>query len=359
MLAWGRFIFTRFASALVTLFIITAILYAIVMMTPPETRAELYMSRGGGNPYQVSEEQRRLLIEHIIERYGLNDPYPVQYARWLINLVQGQWGYSNALSANVLDFLLERTPITVELMIYSLLFLIPFGLVSGAIAGWRRNRPPDILFRLSAFTATYFPPFILALIFLSVFYVSLHWFPTGRLGDAATWVRNSPGFTAYTGLLTIDGLLNGHFEVSIDAARHLVLPVLTLSLIHWATLGRVVRASTIDELQKEYILAAKSRGLSDWAILWRHSFPNVISPALASSALSAASLITGVFIVERLYNLHGVSDMVVNGLLYVADAPTALGYTLYNVIAVQIIMLALDILRGVVDPRTREGWITQ
>ncbi len=357
MLSWARFIFTRFASALVSLFVITAILYAIVMMTPPETRAELYMSRGGGN--QVSEEQRRLLIEHIIERFGLNDPYPVQYGRWLINLAQGQWGYSNSLSADVLEFLRERTPVTAELTIYALLFLIPFGLVSGAIAGWRRNRPPDMLFRLSAFTASSFPPFVLSLIFLAIFYVRLHWFPTGRLGDAATWIHNSPGFISYTGLLTVDGLLNGHIDVSLDAARHLVLPVLTVSLIHWATLGRMVRASTIDESQKEYVLAAKSRGLSDWALLWRHSFPNVISPALASSALSATALITGVFIVERLYDFHGVSDMGVNGLLFFVDAPAAMGYTLFSVIAVLLIMLVMDILRGVVDPRNRGGWETQ
>ena len=357
MLPWARYISTRIVSALITLLIITAILYAIVMMTPAETRAELYIPRGA-NLIHLTDQQLHQYIQHIIQVNGLDDPYPVQYGRWLVNLVQGQWGYSYNLSAYVLDYLLQRTPITAELTFYSLLFLIPFGLIGGAISGWNRNQPADFGYRIAAYTAMTFPPFILALVLLTIFYVGLHWFPPERLGTAAGMVFNSSSFVHYTGLVTIDGLLNGRADVSLDALRHLVLPVLTLSLVHWATLSRIVRASAIDELQKEYILAAKSRGLSDRVLLWRHLFPNVVAPALASSALSAAALLTGVFIVERIFNFHGISEIAVNGLLVVADAPAALGYTIYNVIVVLLIMFVMDILRAVVDPRARNEWTT-
>ncbi len=358
MSSFLRFLAFRLLSALTTLILITAALYAIMMMTPPEVRAELYIPKGL-DVNRMSEAQYKSYIEKLIQRYGLDDPYPVQYVRWAANLVQGEWGYSPTMGQYVLGSLLARTPVTVELTLYSLLVFIPAGIFFGVIAGWRRGQAPDYVFRFAAFIAATIPIFILAIVLMAIFYVGLHWFPPERLGNDANALVNSPAFVHFTGLLTLDSLLNNRPEVFADAVRHLVLPVLTLSLFHWATLGRVVRVTMIDELQKEYVITARSHGLSEWQIIWRHPFPNVISPALANSALSAASLITGVFVVERIYNFHGMSEIVVNGLLVVQDAPAALGFTLYNVLAVLLIMLILDILGGVVDPRTRERWSAQ
>lgn len=352
MRSFLRFFANRIFSTLITLIVITAILYGIMMMTPPEVRAELYIPKNA----HLTELQMQNYIAHIIKIYGLADPYPVQYFRWVSNLLQGNWGYSLMMSEFILDSLLARTPVTAELTLYSLLFMIPLGILNGVISGWKRAQAADYIFRFFAFIAASIPLFILSLVLISIFYVGLHWFPPERLGITTNALVNSAAFQNYTGLLTLDGFLNNRPEVSIDAARHLVLPVLTLSLMHWASLGRTVRMAMIEELQKEYVIAARARGLSDWQVIWRHPYPNVISLALAHSALSAASLITGVFVVERIYNFHGVSEIVINGLLSVQDAPAALGYTLYNVIVVLLIMIILDLLRGVVDPRTRENW---
>jgi peptide/nickel transport system permease protein len=199
MLSLARFLFSRLLSTLLTLIVITAILYAIIMMTPAETRAELYIPRGA-NMERLSEQQKQAYINRIIQRYRLNDPYPLQYLRWIANLAQGQWGYSQTMSAFVLDSLMARTPVTAELTLYSLLFLIPLGLVSGAIAGWNRNRIPDDIFRASAFVAASLPSFVLSLVLMSIFYVGLHWFPPERLGTAANMLVNSPDFISYTGL---------------------------------------------------------------------------------------------------------------------------------------------------------------
>jgi peptide/nickel transport system permease protein len=355
MISFLRFILGRLLIAFMTLFFITAILYGIVMMTPPETRAELYIH---ANLDRLSDQKRQEYVQKIIHQYGLNDPYPVQYFRWIANLAKGEWGYSPTMNENVLSSLLSRTPVTAELTLYSLLLLIPLGLLIGAVAGWNRNERSDYAFRATAFVGSSLPTFVLALVMIAIFYIGLHWFPPDRLGYQASQVVRSPGFIPLTGLLTIDGLLNGHSDVSLDAARHLVLPVITLSMFHWATLGRMVRATMIEEKQKDYVTAAKARGLSDRAILWRHPFPNTVAPALTSSALSAAALVTGVFVVERIYNFHGVSELVLN-LLAIPDAPATLGFALYNVITVLLIMLLLDIIRGIVDPRAREGWVAQ
>jgi peptide/nickel transport system permease protein len=234
---------------------------------------------------------------------------------------------------------------------------IPLGLVSGVLAGWKKDEKGDNRFRSTAFIATSLPPFVLALILISVFYVGLRWFPPERLGIRLAQEVRSPEFEMFTGLMTVDGLLNGRSDISLDALRHLVLPVITLSLLHWATLGRVMRASVIEESYKDYVVAGKAHGLKEKTIVWKHIFRNSLSPALTSSALAAASLFTGVFIVEVIYNFKGVSDVVVESTLDVPDAPAVLGFAVYSVTIVLLLMLALDIIQALLDPRVREGML--
>ena len=349
-----RFTFSRLLSIPVTLLIITATLYGFVMLTPPETRAMLWFPETNR---PMTEEQMQRLIEKIIEQHHLRDPYPMQYADWLSNLIQGKWGYSPTLKENVLQGLIRRTPVTAELTIYSILLFIPLGLLSGVIAGWKQNRAADHQFRLTAFTATSIPPFIFAIVLMAIFYVILHWFPPERLGSLLSLDINAPEWHNFTGLLTIDGFLNGRPDISLDAARHLVLPVLTLCLVHWATLGRVTRAAMIEELQKEYIVAGKARGINNRKLVWRHAFRNTLTPALASSALSAASLFTGVFVVEIIFNFKGVSNMVVSTVFGPPDAQSILGFAIYSVLIVLVIMFILDIIQAIFDPRIREGMV--
>jgi peptide/nickel transport system permease protein len=256
------------------------------------------------------------------------------------------------LDQDVLQALLDRTPATAELTLYSLLLLIPLGLVNGVMAGWKQGSLADRGFRLVAYVATSIPPFILGLVLLSIFYVGLHWFPPGRLGTASS--IDARTLKTFTGLLTIDSLLNGRPDISLEALRHLALPVITLSLIHWATLGRVTRAAMIEELNKDYIVAARSRGLSPRSITWRHAFLNAAPPALTSTALSAASLVTGVFVVEVVFAFPGVSKLIVRTMSVTPDAPMAMGFAVYSVLVVLLMMLILDILQVIVSPWVRE-----
>jgi peptide/nickel transport system permease protein len=250
--------------------------------------------------------------------------------------------------------LLERTPATAELTIYSLLLLIPLGLINGVVSGYRQGHLADRGFRLFAYVATSIPPFILGLVLLSIFYVGLHWFPPDRLGIVTGLDLNSSNFKSFTGLLTIDGFLNGHPEISFEALRHLVLPVVTLSLAHWATLGRVTRASMIEELNKEYVVAARARGLLNRTVIWRHAFLNAAPPALASTALSAASVVTGVFVVEAVFSFPGVSELITKTMSFTPDAPMAMGFAVYSVIVVLLLMFILDVLQAIINPHLRE-----
>jgi ABC-type dipeptide/oligopeptide/nickel transport system permease component len=349
-----QFLARRLIAIPITIIVVTLILYGVAALAPPEVRAKLYWPRNVSEEWMAlnKPEEVQLLNQRIIEQYGLDDPFPVQYIRWLSKLLQGDWGSSLAVN-DVLAALLQRTPATVELTLYSVLLLIPLGLASGVTAGWRKDRLSDHGFRFLAFVATSTPPFILALILLTAFYVGLHWFPPGRLSARMTAMSS---FKNYTGLLTVDGLLNGRVDMSLDAVRHLVLPVITLSLAHWATLGRVTRAAMIEELGQQYVTAARSRGLSMREVVWRHAFRNAILPGLNSSAVSVATLVTGVFVVETVFDLHGVSELIVVAVAQL-DLPLTLGFTVYSVLVVLPLMLVLDVLQAVVDPRIREGGV--
>lgn len=351
-----KFALRRLLAIPITLILVTAVLYAIIMLAPPEERAMLYWPPNTRNdlPAHIAEAK----LQQIIAENGLNDSYPRQYWHWISGLARGDWGFSPVVNDEVLSVLLNRTPVTAELTLYSILFLIPLGLISGVIAGWRQGGRFDTQFRLAAFAATSIPPFILGLFLLSIFYIGLNWFPPGRTGILELSIKSRTTFQPITGLLTIDGLLNGRFDVTIDAFRHLVLPVFTLSLVHWATLGRVTRAAIISEKGKDYITAAYARGLVPRAVIWRHALRNALLPALTSTMLSAASLLTSVFVVEKIFNLKGLSELITWGMNGTPDAPLALGFAVYSVLLVMPLMLALDFIKAGIDPRVRESEYT-
>lgn len=348
-----QFVIRRLAAIPISLVIITMVLYAGVMLTPVEARASLYFPPNM-NP-NMTEEQFRRFQESIIRRYHLRDPYLVQYGYWVQSLFDGTWGHSPTLNEPVLPALLRRTPVTLELALYSLLFLVPLGLISGVLAGWRRSGVFDRVFRSLAFLGTSTPSFILAMVLLSVFYINLGWFAPQRLGVMYGLEVNSDTFRNFTGMLTIDSVLNGRWDIFVDTWRHLVMPVFTLSLYHWATLGRISRSTTIGERNKEYILSARARGLNEQRVIWRHAFRNMLSPSITSIALSATSIVTGVFVAEIIYNFKGVSAVIVSAMGGVPDAPAALGFAVYSAIAVLTLMFVLDVLLAIVDPRVREG----
>jgi ABC-type dipeptide/oligopeptide/nickel transport system permease component len=349
-----KYIARRLLIVPLTLLIITLTLYAFAMLAPVEQRAQLYWP-SNLNPDQLTAAQEQKIIERIIAEQGLNDPFPVQYLNWLGNMLRGEWGWSPNLRVQVLPYLQRRLPVTLEVALFAVLLFIPLGIVSGVVASRHHRGRVDHGFRASAFVATSIPPFILGLMMISVFYVGLRWFAPGRLSaDIEVFVRSS-AFHTYTGLLTIDGLLNGRLDVTKDALLHLVMPVVVVAALPWATVARVTRAGMIEESGKDYAVAAQARGISQRAIVWRHTLRNTLSPVLTASALSAATLVTGIYVVEIIFNLKGVSEMITGAARFTAlDVAAALGFAVYSVLLVLVIMLLLDILQAVVDPRLRE-----
>jgi ABC-type dipeptide/oligopeptide/nickel transport system permease component len=348
MIGFLGYLIRRVIAMPITLFIISVIIYGIAFLTPPETRAQLYMPAGGkGDPEH--------LIQRIIEEQGLRDSFPVQYARWFSDIMHGDWGWSPTMGDGVLPSLTSRLPATAELTLYSVLLLVPMGLVAGVVAGSRADGPSDRAFRAVAYSATSVPAFVLGLVMISVLYAGLHWFPPGRLDPVMALDVRSQGFTHYTWLLTIDGVLNGRLDITLDAARRLVLPVIALALGYWATLGRLTRVSMMEALQQDYVTFARALGVSERKILWRYALKNAIIPPLANTALSAASLITGVYVIEAVFNYPGISEVIRRGMGLTPDVSLALGFSIFSVFLVLPIMFMLDIVQAAADPRMRGG----
>jgi peptide/nickel transport system permease protein len=350
-----RFLLLRLLLVPLTLLVVTVTLMALLTAVPPEVRAFLYLPyRIQDRAIEMSMDELRQATEPYIQKYHLEDPFPVQYAYWVVSVFTHGGGYSASVKGDVFEALLRRTPVTVELTLYSLLLFIPLGVMSGLRAGWRKGGLLDLRFRTAAYVASSLPPFIIALVLLGIFYSFLGWFPPGRLGTAISQEVLAPDFHHFTGLMTIDSLLNRRLDIFVDSLRHLVLPVVTLSLVHWATLGRIVRSTIINERRKEYLTAARARGIPERRLQWRHALRNVLAPALSSSALAAASLLTGVFMIEIIFNLKGVADLVVHGTASGLDMPIAMGFSVYSVSIVLVVMFVLDVLRAILDPRSRE-----
>lgn len=353
MSIFRRFSFT-ILRAVITLVLITAALYATVMLTPPETLASLYMPQRTSP--RMTEEMYQDLLESMIEKYHLDDPFPVQYFFWAGKLLKGDWGYSPNLQEDVFVGLVRRLPATLELTLFAMLIYLPLGLLSGVLSGTRKKSVVDRLFRIAAFVATSLTPMILSIIMMIVFYISLRWFAPGRLSSAYAPLAVAESFRSYTGFLTIDGMLNKNPKLTLDALRHLAMPALTIAFAQWGILGRITRATIIEENQRDYITAGRARGLRERTLAWRYALGNAAAPVLTHTMLSAASLMTNVFIVEIIFNYPGLSSIGVKTLAFIPDASSAMGFAIFSTILVLIITTSLDFLKVVIDPRLREDY---
>jgi peptide/nickel transport system permease protein len=148
--------------------------------------------------------------------------------------------------------------------------------------------------------------------------------------------------------------LNGRLDVTWDAIRHLILPVISLGLLNWAVLARIARVSTMEEFHKEHIIAAKARGIPENRLVNKHILRNIISPSLTSSALGATTLFTGAIVIEHTFSLKGISSLM-ESINAIPDVTSVMGFAVFCILCVLGIMFILDVVQAIVDPRIRDG----
>lgn len=343
------YILRRLLTLPLMILLVTAVIFLLTLRLPVEQRAAAYLPSGRQGKTEAQEQR---VMEITIEKYGLDQPPLIQYTRWLQHLIQGDWGYSPTWRQPVLEGLRERVPATLELTFFAMVPAIFFALVLGELGGKYKGSLPDHLIRGTAFVGWAFPSFILGLMLMNVLYAWLGWFPPERLSSWAGPIVTAETFHTYTGLYTVDALLNGNFEVCVDALRHLVLPGITLAAVQWALLTRITRDSVLEVLQEDYITTARAKGVRGPKILSVHARPNSILPVISTTGVAMSLFLSNIVVIEVLFSFNGVGRWAVKA-IQSADIPAVIGFTLFSCSVTLITSLTADILYAVIDPRVR------
>jgi peptide/nickel transport system permease protein len=346
---------------------ITFIIFLCLEPLGPFQRVTLFINvspetfgRGG----KLTQEQ----LQRLIEKHGLNDPAPVQYARWIYGVIgrptfdtafpyvhfhTPELGWSKISQKPVINALVERMPATIELAMYAVIPIVFIAIWLGVLSAVHHNRPLDHVTRVVAITGFSLPTFVFGIFLLMFFYGILQWFPPGRMSFWAQQIINdSAQFTRHTGMNTLDALLNWRFDILGDAFKHLILPIVTLAYLNWALLLRITRSSMLETLRQDYVTTARAKGLPENIVIYKHARRNALIPVTTISAGIVAGLIGGVVITETIFNYNGIGIFALDATLRF-DIPSVLGVALFGTTLIVLTNLVVDILYALIDPRVR------
>jgi peptide/nickel transport system permease protein len=266
----------------------------------------------------------------------------------------GNLGWSLVASRPVGEAFWNYFPVTLEMNLFAAPIVIIFGIWLGTISGIHRDTWIDHTTRILAIVGWSLPTFLFALVLLMIFYGYVQILSPGVLADHLTmFIMDNPDkFTSYTGLLTIDGILNGRFDVTLDALGHLVLPILTYVIVVVALNMRVMRSGMIEELSKEYIITARAKGADKKTVHLKHARRNALLPVVTVAGQLVAMSMEGSIAVEVVYNRHGIGWWLAESAIQL-DIPVLLCICLFMGVVFVITNLILDILYAYIDPRIR------
>jgi peptide/nickel transport system permease protein len=267
-------------------------------------------------------------------------------------VLRGDLGYSRTGRQMVKDLIAQRLPATVELALWSAVPIIGGGIWLGVISALNHNKLADQVIRVFTTLGWSFPTFVFGLLMILIFYAKLQWFPPGRLSDEFNMVVMSPDFNRYTNMNTIDGLLNFRLDVFWDALRHLILPIVTLSYVIWARILRVTRSSMLETLRQDYMRTARSKGLAEKTVIYRHAFRNALLPVVTIGGMMVVGLLNGVVVAEVIFNYPGMGSAAARAAGSL-DALAVLGFVLFGGIVLLVSNLVVDVMYAFLDPRIR------
>jgi len=329
----------RLLTSAVTLFGVVTVTFVLARVVPSNPAA-----------VYIGPLARPAEIARVTKQLGLDRPLPVQYARYLRNLAEGDWGTSLATKEPVLGGIATRLPATLELIVSAMALAILLGIPLGVIAARFPARAPDVLVRVGSVFGISMPVFWLGLLLQALFSGKLGLLPaTSRLSLETSVLHPIPHLT---GFAIFDALVGGDWSGLRDAATHLILPALTLAAYPIGLVARMTRASMLEVLGQDYIRTARTFGLGERKIVWHLALRNAFPPTLTIIGLSFAYLLTGTFFVELVYDWPGIGQFATNALLNL-DYPVIMGITLFGAIGFLSTNLLVDVLQARLDPRVR------
>jgi len=340
-----NYIIRRLLLLIVVLFGVTLIIFALLTLFTPEQRASAFVR----DIKQLSD------INSIIRTYGLDKPVYIQYINWLKQIFRGNFGWSTTVSRTVNEAFRFFFPNTLELALFSAPVIILVGIWLGSLSAVHRDKPIDHFTRVLAIVGWSLPTFWFGLVLLMIFYGYFRGlFPPEALSYEAQTFVDSANFIRYTRINTLDALLNGQLWIFVDALRHLVLPVITLTVVQIALVMRIMRSSMLEALSKEYVLTARAKGASWKTVIKKHARRNALIPVVTVSGWLFATLMAGVVITETIFNRKGLGWWWARAATQL-DIPAVLMAVLFNGIVFVITNLIVDILYAYIDPRVRLG----
>jgi peptide/nickel transport system permease protein len=349
-------------------FIIRRILLAIPVIFGVVT-ITWFLSYVVGNPLSMwmTERTPDTARAGIIRAHGLDQPLVIQYFIYLANLIKGDWGisYSTGGDQPVLDVIVHRFPATVELSIFAMIFAVGLGIPLGILSATKKDKPVDHVTRVISLAGVSMPIFWFGLLLKYVLFyqlaiMGLPHLPGDSRYDNELWkavLGNNIGYdytTSITGFMLVDSLLYGSPMLFGDAVLHLVMPGFCLGYLTLAVVSRMMRSSMLEVLKEDYITLAKSKGLTDRIVIYRHALRNALIPTVTVIGLAFGGLLSGAVLTESIFSWPGVGRWATRAILN-SDMAAIIGFTLLVALVFVIANLIVDIAYGALDPRIRFG----
>ena len=334
---WGKLVWREISTVAITIFGLLLITFVIARVIPIDPVLAIVGDNAKPDVYDAARAS-----------LGLDKPLWQQFAVYVGKVFSGDLGKSVLTSNFVTDDIKRVFPATLELATLGTLIGVTLGIPLGVLAAVFQGRWPDQVARVLGLFGYSIPVFWIGLMGLLLFYAKLGWVGgPGRIG-----VAYQDFVDPVTGVLLIDAAMQGEWEAFRDAWSHLVLPSAVLGLFSLAYISRMTRSFMINELQQQYVVAARVKGMSEFRVIWRHALRNAFVPLVTVIALSYAQLLEGSVLTETIFAWPGLGRYITNSLLN-ADMNAVLGGTLVVGAVFIGVNLLSDILGRLVDPRTR------
>lgn len=310
-----RYLFQRLLSVIPILLVVSVVVFFLVHITP-------------GDPATVilGDEATDAERQDLREQLGLDQPVYTQFFNWLGGAVQGDLGDSFFMNISVVEAFMQHIQPTISLAIFAQIIAIIISVSMGILAAKKRGTILDAAVMGTSLLGISIPSFLLGMILVLVFAVQLQWLPVA-------------GFQP----------INAGF---LEHIRYLILPAFALGVMQAALIARMTRSSMLDVLNNGYIKTAKAKGLNERVVLFKHAFRNAFIPILTVLGESFGTLITGAAVIETVFNIPGIGQLIVNSIER-RDLTVIQGTVLLITVTYVVINLIVDLLYGYVDPRVR------
>jgi peptide/nickel transport system permease protein len=297
----------RVAAAVLILLGVSVVTFALLYILPADPARQI-----------AGRAATAETVASIRAQLGLDQPFIVQYGRYLSGLLQGDLGRSYLQRSEVAALIWSRLPASLTLMAAAIAAELLIGLTMGVFAALRRGRPADQALMVTSFVCVSAPQFVVGILLLYVFAVRLGWFPIGGYGRA----------------------------------EHVVLPALTLGLLGAGWYSRMMRSSMLDVLNQDFIRTARAKGLTRGRVLFRHALPNAVLPVIAMIGIDIGLFMSGIVVVESVFGWPGVGQLAWQAIQRV-DIPIIMGVTLVSAVFIVLGNLLADLVAPMIDPRIK------